>query len=157
MSLSGFFLVALAAAWVAVLVPAMVRARHNTPLGSSERFRRGLQVIAPPAYGGSGRWVVVPRQGDRRVRTSYRDVQRRRSRLLMWMVLVSLATAGIALWRTGWWWEIHIGFDLVLGLYVVALLETKRRRAERVRKVRPLIDERRAPSSERGRRAAAGR
>ena len=121
MSLTAIFLVALATAWVAVLVPAVIRARNNTPLWSSERFRRGLQVMAPPAYGGSGRWVITPRQEDRRVRRSYRDV----------------------------------GSDLALGLYVVALLEIKRRRVERVRKVSPLAGRRGVPTERRRGTAAA--
>lgn len=154
MTLTAIFLIALATAWVAVIVPAVVRARNNTPLCSSERFRRGLQVIAPPAYGGSGRWIVTPRRDDRRVRRSYGDVQRRRSRMLAWLLLVCLITGGVAAWRTGRWWEVHIGSDLALGLYVVALLEIKRRRVERVRKVRPLAGRRGVPS-ERGRRTAA--
>ena len=154
MSLTAIFLVALATAWVAVLVPAVIRARNNTPLWSSERFRRGLQVMAPPAYGGSGRWVITPRQEDRRVRRSYRDVQRRRSRLLAWLLLVCLMTGGAAAWRGGWW-EIHVGSDLALGLYVVALLEIKRRRVERVRKVSPLAGRRGVPTERRRGTAAA--
>ena len=42
----------------------------------------------------------------------------------------------------GGWWEVHLAIDVSIAIYLVLLLETKRRREERLRKVRPLATRR---------------
>jgi hypothetical protein len=129
--------------WIAVMVPAVMRARASAPLSTSQRFRRRMDLIAPPSYA-TGRWVVVLDSPNRKVSASARKAhrqlrsQRRRRRLLVLIVLavVGSAIAGGVIGEP--WWEVHLGLNAGLALYVGALLEIKRRRAERAVKVRPL-------------------
>ena len=140
--LTVFFLIALAILWVAVLVPAMVRARASTPLSSARRFRARMDLIAPPGPR-AGRWVVVVngKEGHRsaivKARRQARAVRRRR-RLLTLLFLGSLGTLGAALLRQGGWWEIHVVVDAALVLYVGWLLESRKRRTELGGKVKRL-------------------
>jgi hypothetical protein len=74
------------------------------------------------------------------LRTAHRQArsQKRRRRLLIVMLLAVIGSA-LAGWRIGPpWWEVHIGLNAALALYVGALLEIKRRREERALKVRPM-------------------
>jgi hypothetical protein len=128
------------------MVPAIMRARASAPLTTAERFRRRMDLIAPSAT--SGRWVVVPNSNHRRasspLRIAHRQArsQKRRRRLLVLMIVAVLASAAAG-WRVGEpWWEVHIGLNAALALYVGTLLEMKRRREERSVKVRPLRSQR---------------
>jgi hypothetical protein len=135
-------LIALAILWVAVLVPAMVRARASTPLSSAKRFRARMDLIAPPGPR-AGRWVVVLNGRDRErsaiVKAQrYARAVRRRRRLLILLLLAALGTLAVAVVREGGWWEINIAVDAALVVYVGVLLETKKRRVEQGVKVRKL-------------------
>jgi hypothetical protein len=133
------FLAFLAAAWIAVFLPAIMRARQDAPLSSAERFRRRLELIAPRATS-QGRWVLMPEHPDRLARAAFSRGQRRRTRILIFLIGGCLATLGLALAAGGGAWEVQFAFDVSLALYVVLLLEAKRRRAERRQKVRTIGD-----------------
>lgn len=130
------------------MVPAVVRARASAPLTTAERFRRRMDLIAPPSYA-SGRWVVVlpssTRKASPSILAAHRQARsRRRRRRLLVLMLVAVIGSAVAGWRTGQpWWEVHIGLNAALALYVGTLLEIKRRREERAMKVRPIKSRRR--------------
>jgi hypothetical protein len=156
--LTTIFLVVLALAWAGIFLPAVWRASQRSPLKSSERFARGMKLIAPPRglrrirgtrrRPRGGRALVVSRNAGRKV-PSYRKSQRLRARILLGLVgLVPVSAMVAALVQTDGLWEIHIACDFSLALYVALLLEAKRRRSERLRKVRPL--------AQRSRRVAQG-
>lgn len=63
-----------------------------------------------------------------------RSLERRR-RLLVGLIAAVMVSLAWALLLSGSW-MLHGVIDLVLGFYVVGLLEAKRRRAERASKVR---------------------
>jgi hypothetical protein len=134
--LTYWFLLVLALAWIAVFLPAAMRARQNAPLSTSERFRRRMELIAPRAS--AGRWVVVPEAGDRLAGRSFRKGQRTRRRILAFLVGAAVLSVGAAIFAGGALWELSLAFGLSLALYVSLLLEAKKRRDERTKKVRRL-------------------
>lgn len=129
-----WFLLVLALAWIAVFLPAAMRARQNAPLSTAERFRRRMELIAPTAS--KGRWVVVPESGDRLAGRSFRKGQRSRRHILAFLVGGVLLSFGSAILFGGALWEVSLAFGASLALYVSLLLEGKRRRDERGKKVR---------------------
>lgn len=132
------FFVVLALAWAAVFVPAAVRARQSTPYSSAERFKRGMDRIAP-TLGSTGRWVVMPAvPGGPRARTSYRRMQMRRVRLLQALLVLSATSFVLALPIGGTMWQVHLVCVASLALYVTVLVGAKRRRLETRAKIRPL-------------------
>ena len=131
-----WFLLVLALAWIAVFLPAAMRARQNAPLSTSERFRRRMELIAPRAS--AGRWVVVPESEDRLAGRSFRKGQRTRRRILAFLVGAAVLSVGAAIFAGGALWELSLAFGLSLALYVSLLLEGKKRRDERTKKVRRL-------------------
>jgi hypothetical protein len=141
--LTVVFLAGLAVLWMIVFIPALLRARASAPLSSADRFRRRMDLIAPPS--GSGRWVVVLDHPDRRARSSlYRArkaarLQRRRRRVLVVLVLAGAGSALAALrWGGETAWYVHFAVNAILALYVAALLRASSRRKERLAKVRPI-------------------
>jgi len=138
----------LALAWAGVFLPAVWRARQRTPLKSSERFAQRMRLIAPPGglgriassrrYYRGGRRLIVSRHAGRKL-PSYRRSQRQRTQILLLLgALVPISATAAALVHGDGWWEIHIACDFSFALYVALLLEAKKRREERLRKVRPL-------------------
>ena len=168
MAVTTIFLVVLALAWAGVFLPAVWRASQRTPLKSSERFARRMNLIAPPGGLGriagsgrryrGGRRLIVSRHAGRKL-PSYRRSQRQRTRILLILgALVPLSAMAAALVQGDGWWEIHIACDFSFALYVALLLEAKKRREERLRKVRPLAERKsRRAAVQRGRRATAAR
>jgi hypothetical protein len=169
----------LALAWAGVFLPAVWRARQRTPLKSSERFARRMKLIAPPGgfrrfsgsprgglgrFAGSrrhyrgGRRLIVSRHAGRKL-PSHRRSQRQRTRILLLLgALVPLSATAAALIQGDGWWEIHIACDFSFALYVALLLEAKKRRDERLKKVRPLAERTSRPAAaQRGRRVTAAR
>ena len=144
--LTTFFLAALAVAWMLVLVPAILRARSQSPFSSTERFRRRMDMIAP-RHTRSGRMIVVLDSPHRRAATEFgrarREIRRRRrrARFLKLLVACAVISAGVAAWRGEGFWEFNFGIDAVLVLYVGILLERKARKRERTTKVRRLHKE----------------
>ncbi len=130
------FLGLLAAAWVAVFLPALLRARTEAPLSTAERFKRRLELLAPRAR--TGRWIVVPESYDRLRRASFRRGQKRRQQILLALCGAAAISFFAALVGGGAAWEAHLALDASLGLYVMLLLDAKRRRAERGTKVHAL-------------------
>lgn len=135
--LTTLFLVLLAIAWIAVFLPALVRARRAAPLSTSERFRQRMDLIAP-RLARSGRFVVMPRNSAPR-RYDRRRAQRQRARLLVVVSSLVPITAVVAVLRGDGWWTAQVAADFSLALYVVLLREATRRGRERALKVRPLV------------------
>lgn len=102
-----------------------------------------MKLISPPA-GSTGRWVIVPTNGARAGRrAASRHLQSRRRILKLLASLVPLTFAAGLLFE-GSWWEVHAAVDFLIAFYVAFLLEAKRRSAERVTKVSPLVRRTRA-------------
>ena len=144
--LTLIFLGLLALAWIAVFLPAALRARQSAPLTTAERFKRRMNLIAPRA--GAGRWIVVPESYDRLALSSFRRGQRRRTKILIALLAAAVLTGMVAVVNGGGAWEVHLAVDLSLGLYVALLVEAKRRRSETVTKLRSLESRRTAREPE---------
>lgn len=139
-----FFLGILALAWMTVLLPAALRARQNGPMSSAQRFRRGMDLIAPSTPAGAGRWVMVPKAAGYRTGRSARQrrLERRRRTLtgLLWCTTIvlpaGLITGGVM--RT-------VGYvaSVALVSYVALLIGIKRREQEARLKVHSIEDRRR--------------
>lgn len=133
-----FFFVFLALAWAAVVMPAVLRAREDDPLTASERFKRRMEMIAPPTRAWKGRWVVVPRHADPNSRSYKRQQQRRKKIFEALLALLSL-TILAAFLRGGSWWNVQVICDVAAVVYVAYLVGAKRKRREALTKVRPLV------------------
>jgi hypothetical protein len=133
-----FFFIFLAVAWAAVVLPAVLRARQDDPLTASERFKRRMEMIAPPTRAWKGRWVVVPRYADPKSR-SFRRRQARRLRIFQALVGLVVLTLAVSFLRAGSWWNVQIGADVALAFYAAFLVGSKRKRIESATKVRPLV------------------
>jgi hypothetical protein len=151
--LTAFFLGLLALAWIAVFLPAALRARQNSPISTADRFRRLMRVMAPHAA--TGRWVVVPDPYEGRASRSHRRGQRRRLQIFIFLVAAAGLSGAVALFSGGGMWEVNLALDASLALYVALLLEAKRRAEERERKVHSMVS-RRAQVSFEGRAEAYG-
>jgi hypothetical protein len=150
---TAFFLGLLALAWIAVFLPAVLRARQNSPISTAERFRRLMRVMAPHAR--TGRWVVVPEPHESQASRSHRRGQQRRLHIFVSLVAAAGLSGAVALLAGGGMWEVNLALDASLALYVSLLLEAKRRREERERKVHTMAT-RRAQVSFEGRAEAYG-
>lgn len=138
--MTGLFLAVLAVVWIAVLLPAALRARRNDPLTATERWKRRMNLIAPKAS--NGRWIVVPESSDRLARAAFRRGQRRRKRILVFLAAAAAVSGLGAVLLDAALWQVHVAFDASLAIYVVLLIEGKRRRVERLEKVRSLSQRR---------------
>ena len=135
--LTLFFLVLLGLAWVAVFLPAAARARQGTPLSTAERFRRRMQLIAPPPASSKGRWIVVPESSDRLAYASYRRGQERRRKIFLGLLSATSLSFFLSL-VSGGLWGVTTALAASFFVYVVLLIGAKRR-AEDVRtKIQPL-------------------
>ena len=87
----------------------------------------------------SGRWVIVPYSDERvRQRAAVKKAQHRRRRMLVLLIAAVFLSGVAAVLRGQPWLEIQLMLDGALLFYVALLHETKRRREERVNKVRTL-------------------
>ena len=132
-----WFLVVLASISTIVCLSGGLRARHNTPLSASERYKRRMSLIAPRRMS-AGRWVVVPESRDDLARASFRKAQRRRRIWLIYLGTAAAISGIVAVVKGGTFVELHLLVDAVVVFYVALLLEAKRRRVERERKVHRL-------------------
>jgi hypothetical protein len=145
------FLAILVAAWAAVFLPAAVRAHRGEPLVQSQRFKRGMDAIAPPRRK-TGRWVVsVGGSGasDRLKRTAHQRAQERRTRFLKYMLRATSISGVTALFFGGYLWHLTITMAVSLLVYVFMLLHTKHRRNETIEKVRSIEGRRRRVAPDR--------
>jgi hypothetical protein len=136
--LTIWFLAFLAVLWMIFFLPAGRRARQQTPLPASERFKRHLKLIAPPRRIPRGRWMIVPPTEERAAAAASDRGQRRRRRILASLVAAVVLTALVAVQQRGKVIEIHLIADAALFFYIALLLEGKRRRLEHAAKVRRL-------------------
>lgn len=138
--MTAIFLALLIVSWIAVFLPAALRAKHSTPLATSNRWRKRMAVMAPS--GMSGRWVMVPRAEEEEgeeVRSSYYRSQRQRRHLFVFLIVATFVSGACAVaLRTPSLWEVHLAFAGSLALYVLLLIRVKRQRAERTQKVKAL-------------------
>jgi Flp pilus assembly protein TadB len=135
--LTLLFLIALGLAWIAVFLPAAIRAREMSPLTATERFRRRMQLLAPTRPV-NGRTILVPESPERLRAGAHRRDQRRRKRILESLTASVVASFVAALVVGHGMWQVHLALDASLGSYVVLLLAAKRKREEKRTKVRPL-------------------
>ena len=134
--LTALFLGALVLAWIAVFLPAALRARQDAPLSSAEGWRRRMSLLAPKSA--QPRYVLVPARSDRLARAAYQKHRLRRIRILAVLAVAAPLSGIVAMLAGGSMWEVHIAFDLSLALYVALLVQARRRREERLTKVEPL-------------------
>lgn len=118
-----------------VILPAAVRARAAAPVASTERFRRRLELLAPPRSTG-GRWVIIPGSFDDLVRAAQRRRQRRRRRILLALLIASVGSLSAAVSIGGATWTIALGVTASLIVYVLLLLALRRRAARRAAQTR---------------------
>lgn len=135
--LTFVFLVLLGLAWVAVFLPAAARARQGTPLSTAERFRRRMQLIAPPPASSRGRWIVVPESTDRLAYVSYRKAQERRRKVFLGLLVATSASFLVSV-VTGAVWAVTSAAGFSLFAYVVLLIGVKRKRQDVRNKIQPL-------------------
>ena len=148
--MTDFFLVFLGGAWLAVFWPAARRARRNTPLFTSEGWRRRMQLIAPRT-GAAGRWIIAPRSSgasDRAARRSYRRSLHRRKLALLAIAAAVPVTLVVAVAAGDGLWTVHLASYAVLAVYVALLVEAKRARLQSEDNVRSLAHRRRRPTYE---------
>jgi len=150
-----FFFIFLAVAWAAVVLPAVLRARQDDPLTATERFKRRMEMIAPPTRAWKGRWVVVPK-ADPKSR-SYRRQQHRRRRIFEALLGLVVVTVLLAFLRGGSFWTLQMAVDGAIALYVAFLVGAKRKRQESLTKVRPLVTRRSEVTFHEPARAYGGR
>lgn len=140
--MTGWFLVIVGLAWVAVFLPAAVRARETTPLTAAQRFKRRMDLIAPQVPRRGGRWVVVPEaRAAARIEAFARSQARRRA-ILKFLAVGTIVTGPIGIFTSGLFSTLAMTFSVSLISYVVLLLGTKRQRQERSEKVRSLGQQR---------------
>jgi hypothetical protein len=146
-SLTFWFLLLLGVAWVAVFLPAALRAREAAPLSATQRFKRRMDLIAPPGSG-TGRWVVVPHSTNELRAARFRRTQQRRRKILEFLLGSSALSLVPALVLGGVFVRVGVAFATSLVVYVVLLIGTKRQRQEAAATVRSM-ERQRPPSAER--------
>jgi len=130
------FLALLGFAWAVVVVPAAIRARQSEPLPSTERFKRSMQMLAPPSTPG-GRWILVPESPQQAARNARRKMQARR-RVVFEVLITATATSFlVAVMVRGVMWRVHAVSFALLFAYIVLLIALKTRSEEET-KVEPL-------------------
>jgi uncharacterized membrane protein (DUF485 family) len=132
--LTTFFLIVLAAAWVAVFFPSLRRAKAASPYPATKAFKRSMSSVSPMA---SGRLVMthVTARQDARQLAKVRK-QRQRYNTFTSLLILAGSTAFVAIIGRGVWIELHLAVDGILLGYVAWLIENRNRRAERSQKVR---------------------
>lgn len=80
----------------------------------------------------------MPESYDRLRRASFRRGQKRRQQILLALIGAAAISFVAAFLAGGAAWEAHLALDASLALYVILLLDAKRRRAERDSKVHTL-------------------
>ncbi len=99
---------------------------------------------------GAGRWIVVPGKREQMAQKAFARAQQRRLIILTGLCVIAFASGIWALIKGGAAIEIHLVADAAAAFYVALLLDAKRRRAERILKVRALAQRERkhAPAYE---------
>ncbi|MEZ5171800.1 MAG: hypothetical protein R3A49_13810 [Acidimicrobiia bacterium] len=137
--------------WVAILVPPLLRARHNhkghNSIGSFAQKLGSLGRTnghAPSTPAGIGSSLSAP-LSPRGPAGAMTPVQRRRRDVLVGLGAAVAATTLLALVVGGLAWLLPLVSLALLGAYVVLLLQIKQAAAERRAKVRYLSERRQGP------------
>ena len=117
-------LLLIAAVWSVYLLPSVFGDRQNAPKNSTEEFDRWTALMAD----------VQKRPYSRRA-VGQRDVIRsRRRRTIAVLVVLALATAGLALWQNSLpLLLMHLFIDSLIALYLVALAQMNKQRQWRLK------------------------
>jgi Flp pilus assembly protein TadB len=133
----------LAVIWAAVLLPPYLQNRSESrPADSISSFQRQLSVLERRSVmvnpslqqrGGASRAELVPA-----ARLSRAEAKRRRRDVLFTLAAAAAITFLMAIMLGGPVWGLHLLCDLMLGGYVVLLVQMQQRQVERDAKVRYL-------------------
>lgn len=135
--MTGWFLAFLVGASLAVSIPAGLRARRASPFSSAQTYKRRMSMMAPRSRG--GRWVVVPDgYSAAQQRALTRRSRRRQVRILLTLVVMTIASGTWAVLGGTAGWPVHFAINFVFVAYAIVVIETRRRQAEQRRKVRSL-------------------
>ncbi len=136
--MTWLFLALLGVAWMAIFLPAALRARRRTPLPSAEGFKRKQASLNLSAGSAPGRWVLMPQSPGGRVQAARRRTQAHRRRMFVALLWSSVLSGAVAVLRGGALWEVHLALDACLGIYVALLIDAKKRRSAPSKKVSQL-------------------
>ena len=143
---SGLILLVIVLAWVAVLVPMVLRSTDVNSLGGVDKFHDAMRVLSrrtTPRGAAEPEDEPVPERAptarraeplvERRspVLAARRAAAARRRRLLIGLVVVALGTLGGGLAGPRWLLVAHLVVDLLLVAFVVHLRRLASRRADR--------------------------
>jgi hypothetical protein len=146
----------LAIAWLVVYLPSVWRAREHSPLNAVEKFKGRMRLISPRASG--GRWVVIPEAGRHRARSARTQSSVRFKKGILLTLLALTIASGM--WALVTWdgnlLELHLVVVGATGFYAALLVDSKRRREERLVKVAPLPERARPSLEEQYERLEAG-
>ncbi len=117
-------LLLIAAVWSVYLLPSVFGDRQNAPKNSTEEFDRWTHLMAD----------VQKRPYNRREVSQRDTIRLRRRRTIAILVLLALATAGLALWQNSLpLLLVHLFIDSLIALYVAALAQMKQQRQWRLK------------------------
>lgn len=118
----------LALLWAAVFMPVVRRSSHEgSPVATVGMFRRGMRALGGRSTPAHGRWVLMPKSQDELDDPHHRVKVRRRR---IFTLLVGLAAGTLLLGLIPGlrdFLRIHLAFDLMLGGYVMYLIQEKYR------------------------------
>jgi hypothetical protein len=146
------FIVGLGIIWAAFLLP--FGARRAAPASTVEEFERKMDLLAETNKSSTGRWVLVPRKGERFMGSRDRKrmrVRRRRRAVFGFLVQATALTLLIGLFpplRAMLVGTVILAILLVayVGLLVrIRALERQRARIERIRRSRQPVEFERVP------------
>lgn len=146
------FIVGLGIIWAAFLLP--FGARRAAPASTVEEFERKMALLAETNKSSTGRWVMVPRKGERFMGPRDRNrmrVRRRRRAVFSFLVQATALTLLIGLFpplRAMLVGTVILAILLVayVGVLVrIRALERQRARIERIRRSRQPIEVERMP------------
>jgi hypothetical protein len=146
------FIVGLGIIWAAFLLP--FGARRSAPASTVEEFERKMDLLAETNKSSTGRWVLVPRKGERFMGPRDRKrarVRRRRRAVFSFLVQATVLTLLIGLFpplRAMLVGTVILAILLVayVGLLVrIRALERQRARIERIRRSRQPVEFERMP------------
>jgi hypothetical protein len=130
--LSWLLLAGLGIIWGAFLIPS----HRRSPASSVEEFERKMTMLAEAHNGSSGRWVLMPRKGQRFMGSHDRSrVRVRRRRRLVFTLLLEASGLTFLMGLFPPLRPMLVGTAILLGLLVVYAVALVRIRAEEIRQI----------------------